>query len=507
MNISNFGEFVVNNKKDTSPLSKHILQKKTGILASPWNHSMREANINMGLNSWSRDRLPEYLWLGLILVKHGRKEAFNKLFPVLNGISKIDNSLMFPRISEILKLDKEKQERVFFLILQHLDKTDISPLTVVLSYSEYPLFYEYFNERRIPVEKKLKTIRETIKVIWAPQSNEATDLRYLALCLSIYNQRIQFGPQTKNTILVLSNYPHTDHDNQLMRSYRPVVRSMEGIDFGQDEYPFSKWFWKELGLLDDCNVFFIEHDKEENMEKDLIGDLREALDYTFAAQKESALGDSRFEVFNGSICYALKVYEEVIVKDLANSILGRHGIRTIIELYIILKYLIKGESNNATIWDEYIQYGIGKYKLILLKSREKQDDEKSKSHFTEVIADLLVNELLWEEFQDVDFKYFDKQGIREKSQAVGEKDLYDVLYDYDSGYVHGLWGAIRESSMLNCDNPNHGYHIVPDIHNSQNQKSVLPDMNKYFKELINLYHSNYQLPDWFEQKYLIGERD
>lgn len=71
----------MNNKKGTSPLSKHILPKKTGILASPWNHSMREANINMGLNSWSRDRLPEYLWLGLILVKYGRKEAFNKLFP------------------------------------------------------------------------------------------------------------------------------------------------------------------------------------------------------------------------------------------------------------------------------------------------------------------------------------------------------------------------------------------------------------------------------------------
>jgi hypothetical protein len=131
----------VTNKKETSPLSKHILEKKKGILASPWNHSMREANINTGLNSWSRDRLPEYLWLGLILVKYGRKEAFNKLFPILNGISKIDSSLMFPRISEILKLDTEKQEKVYSLILQHVGREDISPLTVILSHSKYPVFY------------------------------------------------------------------------------------------------------------------------------------------------------------------------------------------------------------------------------------------------------------------------------------------------------------------------------------------------------------------------------
>ena len=49
--------------------------------------------------------------------------------------------------------------------------------------------------------------------------------------------------------------------------------------------------------------------------------------------------------------------------------------------------------------------------------------------------------------------------IRLKAESVGEKDLFGLYYDYDSSYEHGLWGAIRESSLLKCTNPAHKYHL------------------------------------------------
>ncbi len=70
----------------------------------------------------------------------------------------------------------------------------------------------------------------------------------------------------------------------------------------------------------------------------------------------------------------------------------------------------------------------------------------------------LVNEFKGEEFIDMDTKYFDKQNIRLKAEDVGEKNLYGLYYDYDSSFEHGLWGAIRESSLLKCNNPAHKYH-------------------------------------------------
>ena len=79
-------------------------------------------------------------------------------------------------------------------------------------------------------------------------------------------------------------------------------------------------------------------------------------------------------------------------------------------------------------------------------------------------------------------KYFDKLGIREKSNEVGEKDLYDLFYDYDSSFAHALWGAIRESAMLPCDNAGHQYHSIPDIY--ANQK--LPDIKADSFKIINI---------------------
>lgn len=48
----------------------------------------------------------------------------------------------------------------------------------------------------------------------------------------------------------------------------------------------------------------------------------------------------------------------------------------------------------------------------------------------------------------------DKITIRDKAIEVDEKELYDIAYDYDSSFAHGLWGAInyirleRMSSLL-----------------------------------------------------------
>lgn len=66
-----------------------------------------------------------------------------------------------------------------------------------------------------------------------------------------------------------------------------------------------------------------------------------------------------------------------------------------------------------------------------------------------------------------------------------------MYYDYDSSYEHGLWGAIRESSMLKCNNPTHQYHCVPDINDENTLKTVLPDcifvMNKTIRFLRDIY--------------------
>ena len=168
----------------------------------------------------------------------------------------------------------------------------------------------------------------------------------------------------------------------------------------------------------------------------------------------------------------------------------------------MIKFLIKKEPEHTNIWREYKLYGISKYKLILLKARESNFLDTT-SHFSASIIDALVNEFMSEEFINVDLRYFDNQNIREKSIEVGEKQLYDLFYDYDLNYSHALWGAIRESAMLFCNNATHQYHSIPDLYANQILPDVKSDCIRVIKKLFSVFSELYDLPPSFVNKYLM----
>lgn len=132
------------------------------------------------------------------------------------------------------------------------------------------------------------------------------------------------------------------------------------------------------------------------------------------------------------------------------------------------------------------------HKLVL--SRYREFKASGESHFDEKYIELLVNEFKSEEFIDMDTKYFDKQNIRLKAESVNEKELYGLYYDYDSSFEHGLWGAIRESSLLKCDNPAHKYHCVPDVEDEIRLKTVLPDCIMIMNKTVSFLNEIYGIP-------------
>jgi len=69
---------------------------------------------------------------------------------------------------------------------------------------------------------------------------------------------------------------------------------------------------------------------------------------------------------------------------------------------------------------------------------------------------------------------------------VDEKYLYEVLYEYDNNFIHAFWGAVRESSMLHCENATHKYHSLPDINFEQKMPSVNHDIYKIMKKIQKL---------------------
>ncbi|MUL36586.1 DUF5677 domain-containing protein [Gloeocapsopsis dulcis] len=477
-------------EKNVSSLSDHKLHRRQGRVISPINDSLGD---QLRLSSWAKERMPEYLWLGLILMEYRREEGFQKAGAILNNISTQIQNLSKPKLSQILELPYDEQASVFQIILEQVEPFVLSPLTVLYRARDYPQFNEAFNVPEINFEVRLKQLTNAIEIYSPHQSNEATDLRFLTLELHIFAGRIHISKDAPNALEALSIYPYTSHDDERMKMYRPTIRAMEG-SFGENEDgEFTSEFWKKIGMITRCNPTRIMHDENTFNYQPFIEQYRKVLEYVTNSYKTESLLDDRFDVIIGSITYALRLFSEIYDNNLGNGILGRYAIRTIIEILIILKYLLKRENDHPKIWEEYKLYGISKYKLVLLKARENELEESA--HFVPPLVDMLVNEIKWEEFIDVDLKYFDKQGIREKSIEVGEKYLFDLFYDYDSSFAHGLWGAIRETSMLKCNNASHQYHIVPDIFGVQNLPDVKADCRSIMMRLLDLLKQNYEIPE------------
>lgn len=474
-------------EKNVSSLSDHKVYRRQGRVVTPFNDGLGD---KLALSSWAKERMPEYLWLGLILMEYGREEGFEKAGAILKNISTQVTTLSEPKLSQIFGLSRDEQVSVFQIILDQIEPFALSPLTVLYRAKDYPEFNEAFNAPEIHFEKRLKRLVNAIEIYSPHQSNEATDLRFLTLGLYIFGRKIHIPEDVLETLL---NYPYTSHDNENMLIYRPSVRSMEIAFVESENGDFTSEFWKKIGMITRCNLVQITHDENKFDYHLFIEQYQNILEYVTNSFKKESLLNDKFDVIIGSITYALKVFCEVNDNNLGNGVLGRPAVRMLIEILIILKYLLKRENDHPKIWIEYKLYGIGKYKLVLLKARESELEESA--HFVPSLVDILVNEIKWEEFIDVDLKYFDKQGIREKSIEVGEKYLYDLFYDYDSSFAHGLWGAIRETSMLKCNNASHQYHIVPDIFAVQNLPDVKADCFNIMMRLLDLLKQNYAIPE------------
>lgn len=471
-----------------SKLSDHYFKK--GKFITPWNNLL--GNMTVSTN-WFNDRMPEYLWLGLILDYLGRKNGLEKCYEIimkLNEISENKNSLAW---SEIIAMDDEKQNQIFDFIIEKIDKNVLNPLTIIFTYSKCPIFAVKFFEENSTYIKRKEIVEKVIEKSYGHQTDFATDIRFLIVYYSLIKEKIHIP---KDELDLLLRYPHIEHSNSEMHIIRPSIRSLELVtaDFKVINENFINEFWERISKIMECKPFYIEY-KEQNYDTDIyIEKIRNIIEYLSEILCKVDQMDSKKNVLVGIATYSYKLVCEIEKYNLYNTISARLLIRCLIENYIMMKYLIKREKEHQNIWEEYKYYGIGLYKLIVERYRESNIENNGNRHINYEYLDLLINEFIGEEYIDMDTRYFDKQNIREKANYVGEKELYGLYYDYDSSFEHGLWGAIRESALIKCNSPSHQYHCIPDYKNEQKLKSVWNDTITIMNKIVFLLDELYELP-------------
>lgn len=471
----------------SSKLSEHIF--KRGKFITPWNEVLGDISKEQ---SWCLQRLPEYLWLALIIDKYGRKEGLSKCYYILKKLYELDNDITVPAFSSLLNLDGDKQETLYDYINSVIDYSVLSPLTLLFTYSYSEIFarsYTNINELPSMREKKLK---EVMKKCYFHQSEFATDIRFLVLLYSMQSGRYVMPSKERELIL---QYPELEHSDELMRLIRPIIRSTEMMVLHLEVHnqDYLNEFWRRISKMTDCELYYVDWEKNNNNADNYMELAYECFQYFKDCLISNDVLGKKELVLLGLGTYSYKRVLEVYDHSLYNSIASRGTVRTVIECYIMMKYLLKSEKQDNDIWLKYEKYGLGLYKTIAARYRDTPEELNS-SHVDYKYIELLVNEFMDEMYLDMDTSYFDKKNIRGKAIEVGEKALFGLYYDYDSSFEHGLWGAIRESAMLKCNAPTHQYHCVPDIDNKQKLKSVWPDCIMCLNKIITLLNEIYKLP-------------
>lgn len=486
---------------ERSKLSDHKFEK--GRLITPFNYELKDL---LQEEPWYYRRMPEYLWLGLIINDGERTTQIQKCFRIIKYLNDLDKDINLLQMSTILTLSNEEQNK-FYTFLEELQVVkSLRPLSLVVPSDSLNLL-KVIKGYNISIEKRIEKLNNILGYLSDHQSNLSTDVRFLVLNKFLVAGKLQVAHDNVFS-QTMSQYALVSHETPEMKLYRPTIRSAEiGISAGLNDknsidIRFVKTFWKKISLLTDCEVFYMNIENPANESGDLEKHkeyIYEVLNYYTKLLIETRPLDNKMLVLLGIFTFSYKRLIELVDHNLENTISGRTIMRSITESYMMTKYLLLEEPNHKDIWGEYQDYGIGQYKLIYGRYAE-ENPEVEGSHVPFEYINNLVSEFKNEEFINIDTKYFGSGNIRNKFKEIGEENLWKYYYDYDSIYEHGLWGAIRESSILKCSAPGHQYHGVPDIENIQKLPSVALDCMMIMNRHIKLLEKEYGLPENFKEE-------
>lgn len=476
-----------------SKLTEHKQNKR--ILFTPFNNYFGD---RLELKSWQL-RLPELLWLGIIIYKYGHTEGLIKCHMIIDFMEAKSIIVKDLKITTILDLDVDKKEILFDYINTVCENKLLDGLCLVI---DDKIFRNKFYNIGNTIEDRIKELKEVLKESYFNNSNLGCDIRFLYIYHLVLNGKIKIHKESIS-IEALKNYYNTEHTDSIMGLYRSSIRALEiAASMIKEEYEYSMDFWSKVGNFSECELYYTNFEEVgKNKMKEFYDDVKIEFQNLMAANFGEK-NDDKFIVITGLFAYATKILNDVCNNNLYNTVSSRILLRTVIDIFVNIKYLTFLELENPNVWKDFQKDGLGKYKLIYKKIEEKQYNINAKSHLPFELLEIFVNDGFDEEFMDINLGYFEQKTIKSKFEEIGEKELYDTLYDYDVSYAHAFWGAIRESSMLKCDNVLHQFHVSADNENRQMSKSTEFDYILLFVKIMKVISSQYKgISTKFFEKY------
>lgn len=426
-------------------------------LSPPFAHML---GGKMAFSSWMNDRLPEMLWAALIAGSNERTHALGYFRRILNFIAKhpLKEDLSDITLTGISNLNQDLRQEVIAFIVEPPKVAEA--LAAMLLFESLPA-KEAWRSVLPTAEPNVELLMSAVGCTLWHQSQEATDCRWLRLMAKVITHKIDIPGEMVDEWI---HYPNKGEQT----SVRPSIRSCE-ISLSSFDPPDLTWpnnFWKEAWENTPCMSLTkpqISGAPEFTCTRKKVSDVLKELEKHWEETHSTTAIDPKHDAVFGMAFYTLRIVEEMFSIGIGVSVIGRLGLRTILETRINLRYLLA--TNDPALWKRWREYGAGQAKLNALKFDGALDAPK---HIDIESIEQIAGEDIWEEFLNINLAGWSGSDLRKLSEKADLKETYDKHYSWTSGYAHGMWGPIRESCFATCGNPLHRLHRYPD-------RRVLPD--------------------------------
>ena len=433
------------------------LKRKGNVLEAPTKQLK-----NLQFCSWINDGLPNILWAVLLAGTRPREEALTHFRAVLRKVQ--DHKEIF---GDEVSLEHSRlsgfNEDQFDILFSDLCKLE------VVQYSLSPLlFFENLPDRAHwvkllpdPTPDHWNLLASAVAVVLDHQSLESTDCRWLKIMALILAEKLHLPQSMDERLEAYLNYPNVGDQ----KSVRGSIRALE-MTTRPGANPFAKetpiWngqFWTECWEKTECIRLNPDEDATEIDRSALLPQiisLHSALSVHFEQTTMTTAADPRHDGAFGLVFYILQLLYFSILQSVGATVQGRVALRSAVEAYITLAYLV--EKDDPTIWLQYRNYGNGQAKLAYLKRLNLAD---APSFINEELLEQFANEDVWIEYLDIKLGAWADKNLRAMAEQAGVKPFYDAHYDTLSGYVHANWTAVRHATFTQCANPLHRLHRIP----------------------------------------------
>jgi len=449
--------------KNRTPLSGHTIVGKE--LVPPFAKMEKIVPT-----SWTNDRLPEMVWAALIRIFLDQDHALGLFRRYLNFIGKHEkaSSLYNATLTGFSKLDETLREEVIRFLTQPPEAAQaLATLRLFKTLPARSTWDKFLPQIAPDPELLMEAVGATL---WH-QSQEATDCRWTKVMAQVVAGKFHVPGEIVTQWL---GYPNEGDQ----RSVRPSIRAAEMAENPLEprDLTWPKAFWQEAWENTPCLELAPARSivlPDTIVTRPRIQKAVELLGSHWNQTHSTTAVDAKHDGVFGMSFYALRILEEMLGIGVESSVLGRLGLRTILEVHINLRVLL-GNDDDA-LWQKWRTYGAAQAKLNALKFDETVDPPR---YIDVESIERIAGEDLWEEFLKINLASWSGTDLRRMSEQSGLKGTYDKFYSWTSGYAHGMWGPIRESCYQTCGNPLHRLHRYP-------SRNVLQDTLDDAAELVD----------------------